>query len=85
MPLLRCLQFSLLFPPRQGVLSVNGHVVGRFFPEAGPQVSLYVPASALLAGQNVVQLLELDHLDDSCHGGDANCFITLQDSMVWLS
>ncbi len=67
------------------MLSINGHLVGRFFPSAGPQVSLYVPASMLITGENVLQLLELDHLSEECRANATACSVTLQDSMVWLN
>ena len=54
----------------QGQLYVNGFNLGRYWPDAGPQETLYVPASFLSAGQqgSRVVLFELD---------DAPCDIPL--------
>ncbi|VDD84105.1 unnamed protein product [Mesocestoides corti] len=77
--------FAVMNGFTRGVLSVNGYVVGRFYPSAGPQVSLYVPASMLLTGENVVTVLEFDHLTPSCRENSTQCFVTFRDSMVWLN
>lgn len=54
----------------KGQLYVNGFNLGRYWPDAGPQETLYVPASFLSAGQqgSRVVLFELD---------DAPCDIPL--------
>ena len=44
----------------QGQLYVNGFNLGRYWPVAGPQETLYVPGSLLSSGSNEVLLLELD-------------------------
>ena len=46
----------------QGQLYVNGFNVGRYWPDAGPQETLFVPATFQTAGQggSRVVLLELD-------------------------
>lgn len=43
----------------KGVAFVNNFNVGRFWPTAGPQCNLYVPAPILQHGENVVVILEL--------------------------
>jgi len=47
----------------QGVAFVNGFNLGRYWPVAGPQVTLYVPAGVLYPApqQNTITLLELQH------------------------
>ena len=45
---------------QKGVAFVNGVNLGRYWPAAGPQMSLFVPAPFLRAGDNDVTLLELD-------------------------
>ncbi|ERK70604.1 hypothetical protein N136_03045 [Leifsonia aquatica ATCC 14665] len=44
----------------KGFVWVNGLLLGRYW-EIGPQVTLYVPAPALVAGVNTVTVLELEH------------------------
>lgn len=46
----------------QGQLFINGFNVGRYWPTAGPQVTLYVPAGILRASprQNHIVVLELE-------------------------
>ena len=46
---------------------VNGHHLGRFWTQAGPQQTLYVPGSWLQRGQNEVVVLDL-----SCDSEDAH-------------
>ncbi|WP_329069319.1 glycoside hydrolase family 35 protein [Streptomyces sp. NBC_01429] len=43
----------------RGFVWVNGHCLGRYWPSAGPQESLYVPGPVLRAGANEVWVLEL--------------------------
>ncbi|XP_059620871.1 beta-galactosidase-like [Phlebotomus argentipes] len=45
----------------KGVAFVNGHNLGRYWPLAGPQITLYVPKEFLLEGQNSLVLLEYQH------------------------
>jgi beta-galactosidase len=46
----------------QGVAFVNGINVGRYWPAAGPQITLYVPATYFIPspGINTVVMLELE-------------------------
>jgi hypothetical protein len=39
---------------------VNGHSLGSYWCDQGPQMSLYLPGSFLVAGPNEMVLLELD-------------------------
>ncbi|MFF5568632.1 beta-galactosidase family protein [Streptomyces sp. NPDC012623] len=43
----------------RGFVWVNGRCLGRYWPSAGPQESLYVPGPVLRAGANEVWVLEL--------------------------
>ncbi|KAI4501636.1 hypothetical protein M0802_003513 [Mischocyttarus mexicanus] len=43
----------------KGVAYVNGYNLGRYWPLAGPQMTLYVPAPFLKSGENVLEILEL--------------------------
>ena len=44
---------------QQGMAWVNGFMLGRYWPRAGPQVTLYVPHGLLRKGGNMLMLLEL--------------------------
>ncbi|OVA08159.1 Glycoside hydrolase [Macleaya cordata] len=44
----------------KGIAFVNDFNLGRFWPLAGPQCSLYVPAPLLRHGENVVIILEIE-------------------------
>ncbi|XP_020098689.1 beta-galactosidase 8 isoform X2 [Ananas comosus] len=43
----------------KGIAFVNNFNIGRFWPLAGPQCTLYVPAPILQHGRNVIVILEL--------------------------
>ncbi|XP_024532429.1 beta-galactosidase 8 [Selaginella moellendorffii] len=45
----------------KGVAFVNGFNLGRFWPDAGPQCSLYVPGPLLRQGENQLLILELEN------------------------
>ncbi|MFJ1587974.1 glycoside hydrolase family 35 protein [Streptomyces sp. NPDC088197] len=47
----------------KGFAWVNGTLLGRYW-EIGPQVTLYVPAPLLTAGENTVTVLELERFGD---------------------
>lgn len=59
----------------QGTVWVNDFCLGRYWPEVGPQVTLYVPAATLRQGDNTLLLLELERAP--CDHPDS-CFVTLQ-------
>ncbi|XP_037949496.1 beta-galactosidase-like [Teleopsis dalmanni] len=42
----------------KGVLYVNGFNLGRYWPQAGPQITMYVPKELLTLGLNSVVMLE---------------------------
>jgi len=46
--------------PVQGQLFINGFNVGRYWPVAGPQITLYVPAGLLRAAPETNQLVLLE-------------------------
>lgn len=56
----------------KGIAWINDFCLGRYWPVAGPQVTLYVPHGVLVTGQNRVLLLELEGApcgntaDDTC-------------------
>ncbi|KAM7540686.1 hypothetical protein Aperf_G00000020135 [Anoplocephala perfoliata] len=87
--------FNVPFPPMdtfavmtgftRGVLAINGHIVGRYNPIAGPQVSLYVPANMLIPGENVISILELEKIAPACHKNSSACYVTFRNSPVWLN
>ncbi|MPC28485.1 Beta-galactosidase [Portunus trituberculatus] len=62
-----------------GVAWVNRFCLGRYWPEVGPQVTLYVPWSILKRGQNELLLLELESAP--CPA-PLTCAATLQDKHV---
>lgn len=43
----------------KGIAFVNGFNLGRYWPVAGPQITLYVPREILLSGTNEIVLIEL--------------------------
>ncbi|MCY0904602.1 glycoside hydrolase family 35 protein [Arthrobacter sp. H14-L1] len=45
----------------KGFAWVNGFLLGRYW-EAGPQITLYIPAPLLRPGRNRITILELEHL-----------------------
>lgn len=49
----------------KGVAFVNGRNLGRYWPLAGPQITLYVPASYLRTGENELLLVELEYIPTS--------------------
>lgn len=58
---------------------VNKFCLGRYWPEVGPQVTLYVPWSIMRRGVNELVLLELEAAP--CHA-PLPCRATLQDKHV---
>ena len=49
----------------KGVAFVNGQNLGRYWPLAGPQMTLYVPASFIRTGENELVLMELEYVPNS--------------------
>ncbi len=43
----------------KGIAFVNGFNLGRYWPVAGPQITLYVPKEILTSGTNQIVLIEL--------------------------
>ncbi|VDK37882.1 unnamed protein product [Taenia asiatica] len=77
--------FAVVTGFTRGFLAVNGHIVGRYYPSAGPQVSLYVPTSMLIPGENVVSILELQNVEPACLKNVSFCFVSFRDYPVWLN
>ncbi|XP_012268356.2 beta-galactosidase [Athalia rosae] len=46
----------------KGIAYINGRNLGRYWPAAGPQMTLYVPAPFLQNGENELIVLELENL-----------------------
>ena len=63
----------------QGVAWVNDFCLGRYWPEVGPQVTLYVPSGVLHQGTNTLLLLEQEAAP--CLTSDT-CYVTLQETHV---
>lgn len=49
----------------KGSLFVNGFNLGRYWPVAGPQMTLFVPKELLKVGSNEILMLELQHAQSS--------------------
>lgn len=49
----------------KGSLFVNGFNLGRYWPVAGPQMTLFVPKEVLRKGTNEILLLELQHAEST--------------------
>ena len=58
---------------------MNNFLLGRYWPDIGPQVTLYVPHGVLKVGQNTILLLELEKAP--CKANQS-CSITLTDTAV---
>lgn len=50
----------------KGFVKINGFNIGRYFNEAGPQKTLFVPAPKLKKGENEILVFESDHTDSCC-------------------
>uniref|UniRef100_A0A1I8MKE6 Beta-galactosidase n=1 Tax=Musca domestica TaxID=7370 RepID=A0A1I8MKE6_MUSDO len=61
----------------KGVAFVNGFNIGRYWPLAGPQITLYVPQEILHKGRNSLVLLEYEQTNRKEPG--TNPHITLDD------
>ncbi|XP_064103731.1 beta-galactosidase-like [Macrobrachium nipponense] len=60
----------------KGIAWVNDFCLGRYWPEVGPQVKLYVPRGILQNGANTLILLEQEIAP--CHLPET-CFVSLED------
>ncbi|EDW76337.1 uncharacterized protein Dwil_GK15404 [Drosophila willistoni] len=54
----------------KGVAYVNGFNLGRYWPVAGPQVTLYVPNELLKVGDNSIAILEYQRANKTTSGTD---------------
>ncbi|XP_050729221.1 beta-galactosidase-like isoform X2 [Eriocheir sinensis] len=66
----------------KGVAWVNKFCLGRYWPEVGPQVTLYVPWSILKRGENELILFELESAPCPASSPASPCAATLQDQHV---
>ncbi|KAH8865897.1 Beta-galactosidase [Schistosoma japonicum] len=64
----------------RGIISVNGHHIGRFDQTRGPQLRLYVPKTFLKLGENQITVVELQGFikDNPNH-----VHVTFHDEMLW--
>jgi beta-galactosidase len=42
----------------KGIMYVNGIHIGRYWPLAGPQMTMYIPKDLLKSGTNVIVIIE---------------------------
>ena len=49
---------------KKGFVKINGINIGRYFNEAGPQKTLYVPAPFLKEGKNEILVFDSDGIVD---------------------
>lgn len=77
--LLHFLKFVFQF---QGQAFVNDFNIGRYWPNRGPQVTLYIPAPAFNKPpeRNYIYLFELESSPCFGSGSQDACFITLTDT-----
>ena len=62
----------------KGVAIINGFNLGRYWPNKGPQKTLYVPASVLSSSEpNTLMLFEIDQAP--CKPQSVDCFTTFVD------
>ena len=47
----------------KGVVFINGFNLGRYWNEAGPQKTLYIPAPLLHKGENEIIVFELHEME----------------------
>ncbi|XP_070565061.1 beta-galactosidase-like [Ptychodera flava] len=70
----------------KGQAYINGFNLGRYWPDIGPQVTLYVPASVLQSGDNNVVLFELENAPCiGYHGNavtDGDCTVDFTDTPI---
>jgi len=51
---------------KKGFVKINGFNIGRYFNDAGPQKTLFVPAPKLKKGENEILVFESDFTDTFC-------------------
>ncbi|XP_071517532.1 beta-galactosidase-like [Panulirus ornatus] len=62
---------------RKGLVWVNDFCLGRYWPEVGPQVALYVPRGILKKGSNTLLVLEFEASPCLI---PSSCFVTFKDT-----
>ena len=66
--------------PIQGQAYVNGFNIGRYWPVVGPQITMYVPATALSrAGYNMNSKLVLFEIDNAPCQSIEKCYVEFLD------
>ena len=69
----------VLFSVFQGQAFVNGFNIGRYWPVVGPQVTLFVPATTLLPGNENSELVLLE-LDNAPCIDQEDCFVEFSET-----
>ena len=64
---------------RKGVAWINGFNLGRYWPVAGPQVTLYVPKVKLRKHNTIVVM---EHESSPCASGRGGCHVELVDQHI---
>lgn len=66
----------------QGQVFLNGFNVGRYWPSAGPQVTLYVPKGAIRASPepNILVMMELESAP--CGSKNQSCSVHFTDQPI---
>lgn len=72
-------QTMVLFSVFQGQAFVNGFNIGRYWPVVGPQVTLFVPATTLLPGNENSELVLLE-LDNAPCINQEDCFVEFSET-----
>jgi len=66
----------------KGVAFINQLHLGRYWPVVGPQQTLYVPRSALVAGRNRLVVVELERVPPACLARSPDCTVELVDTHI---
>ncbi len=61
----------------KGVAFINGFNLGRYWPQQGPQQTLYVPRTVVKQGENKFVLLELEGSPSGCLEDEKKCLVEL--------
>jgi len=73
--------FILLKNWKKGFVWINGFNLGRYWPEAGPQVTLYVPKVYLNPGQPN-QVLVFEQESSHCFNQESDCSVEFVDKHI---
>uniref|UniRef100_A0AC35TTW2 Beta-galactosidase n=1 Tax=Rhabditophanes sp. KR3021 TaxID=114890 RepID=A0AC35TTW2_9BILA len=65
----------------KGNVLINGHNIGRYWNDQGPQQSLFIPKNFLRQGKNKVLVFELEGIDNC--SSESGCKIKFVQNSVW--